>query len=115
MKPAIVISFAFAASAALAGCGSTAPVRIGADTYYSAKTNTAGAFGDVSAVAGKLMAQGNQFCAKQGLQFELVTEHTNPSRTAASLGGADITFRCVRQASNPVMRKDNGVSTIQVH
>lgn len=100
---------------ALSACGSTAPVKIGADTYYSAQTNAAGAFGNVSAVAGKLMVQGNEFCAKQGKQFELVTEHTDPSRPAASLGGADITFKCVDQASNPVMRKDNGVTTIDTH
>lgn len=103
------------AALALVGCASTAPVRIGADTYYSARTNAAGAFGNVSAVAGKLMVQGNEFCAKQGKQFELVTEQIDPSRPAASLGGANITFKCVNQASNPVMRKDNGVTTIDTH
>lgn len=101
------------AAIALGGCASTAPVKIGADTYYSSKTNTAGIFGDVSAVAGQLMAEGNEFCAQQGKQFELVTDQTTPNIPGVRLGGASITFRCVAQASNPVMRKDNGVTTIE--
>lgn len=96
----------------LSGCASTPPTKIGADTYYAAKTNTAGAFGSVAAVAGNLMAEGNEFCASMHKQFELVTENTQPSVYGSSLGGASITFRCVDQAGNPVMRKDNGVTTI---
>lgn len=102
-----------AVAAGLSACGSTGPTKIGADTYYSSKTNTAGGFGDPSVVAGKLMAQGNEFCTKQGKQFELVTQTVNPSRVGSSLGGADITFKCVDHAASPVMRKDNGVTTIQ--
>lgn len=96
----------------LSACGSVGPTKIGADTYYASKTNTAGGFGDPAVVAGKLMAKGNEFCAKQGKQFELVTQVVNPSRVGSSLGGADITFKCVEHAANPVMRKDNGVMTI---
>lgn len=85
----------------IAGCASTPPTQIGADTYYAAKTNTAGAFGDPATVAGSLMVEGNKFCAKQGKQFELVTEKIAPSRFATSLGGASITFRCVIHPSKP--------------
>jgi hypothetical protein len=100
---------------ALAGCASTAPVKIGADTYYASKTNTAGIFGDVSAVAGKLMADGNQFCAAQNKQFELVTETTDQNVPGVRFGGASITFKCLDHASNPVMRKDNGIGTVETH
>lgn len=96
----------------LSGCASPPPTKIGADTYYAAKTNTAGAFGSVEAVAGQLMAEGNQYCASLNKQFELVTENTRPSVYGSSLGGASITFKCVNQAGNPVMRKDNGVTTL---
>jgi hypothetical protein len=96
----------------LLGCASTAPTPIGGDTYYAAKTNTAGAFGDPTAVAGKLMVEGSQFCAAKGREFELVTQTISPSRVASSLGGASITFKCVEHANNPVMRPDNGVTTI---
>jgi len=96
----------------LAGCASTAPTKIGADTYYSSKTNSAGIFGDVTAVAGSLMAEGNEFCAKQGKEFELATQNMTGNIPFARLGGASITFKCVDHARSPVMRPDNGVTTI---
>jgi len=100
-----------AAAIAVSGCASTAPTKIGADTYYASKTNTAGIFGDVSAVAGSLMADGNQFCGAQGKEFELVTQNVTGNIPGVRLGGASITFKCVTHAGNPVMRPDNGVST----
>ena len=95
----------------LTACASTAPVKIGADTYYASKTNTAGIFGDVTAVAGSLMVEGNQLCASMGKEFELVTQNTTSNIPGVRFGGASITYRCVDHAGNPVMRPDNGVST----
>jgi hypothetical protein len=109
MKKIILVSFNMLV---LAGCAATAPTKIGADTYYSAKTNTAGIFGDVSAVSGSLMAEGNQFCAVMGKEFELVTNSTTSNIPGVRLGGASITFKCLLHAGNPVMRIDNGVTTI---
>ncbi|KAE8756101.1 hypothetical protein FSO04_30830 [Paraburkholderia madseniana] len=109
MKKTILI----VAAASLCGCASTAPTKIGADTYYASRTNTAGIFGDVSAVAGRLMGEGNEFCEGMGKEFELVTQHVTDNIPGVRLGGASITFRCVAHAGNPVMRPDNGVSTIQ--
>jgi len=108
----LIFSFVVGAFA-LAGCGSTAPTKIGADTYYSAKANTAGAFGDPANVAGELMANGYQLCAAEGKEFELVTREVTQPAMGRGLGGASITFKCVAKASNPVMRPDNGVTTIQ--
>ena len=105
-------TFALSLLTLLCGCASTAPTPIGGDTYYSAKTNTAGIFGDVSAVAGSLMGQGYQFCATKGREFELVTQTTTPNVPGVRFGGASITFKCVARASDPVMRPDNGVTTI---
>jgi hypothetical protein len=99
-------------SALLAGCASTAPVKIGADTYYSSKTNTAGIFGDVTAVAGDLMVEGNKLCGSMDKQFELVTQSVTQNVPGVRFGGASITFKCVDAARNPVMRQDNGVSTV---
>jgi hypothetical protein len=98
--------------ATLAACASTAPTKIGADTYYASKTNTAGIFGDVSAVAGSLMAEGNQFCGAMGKEFELVSQTVTPNVPGVRFGGASITFKCVDHAQNPIMRPDNGVSTL---
>lgn len=104
---------AFVAALVLTACGSSAPQRIGADTYYSSRTNAAGAFGNPGAVAGDLMAEGNALCASQGKEFELVTQHIQPSVAASTLGGANITFKCVTKAASPVMRPDRGVTTIE--
>ena len=104
----------FVAAAALSGCASTAPVKIGADTYYSSKTNTAGIFGDVSAVAGGLMAEGNQFCGAMNKEFELVTQSVSQNIPGVRFGGASITFKCVDHAKNPVIRPDKGVFTIEM-
>ena len=97
----------------LVGCASSAPTKIGNDTYYSSKTNAAGAFGNPGAVAGELMADGNVYCAKMGKEFELVTQSIQPSVYASSLGGANITFKCVDKAGSPVMRVDRGVTAIE--
>ena len=98
----------------LTACASSAPTKIGADTYYASKTNTAGIFGDVGAVAGELMAQGNQLCESMGKQFELVTQSVTQNVPGVRFGGASITYKCVDQAKNPVMRPDKGVSTIEI-
>jgi hypothetical protein len=80
-------------------------------TYYSSKTSTAGIFGDVTAVAGKLMVEGNQFCASMNKVFELVTQLTTSNIRGLRLGGASITFKCVLHVGDVHMRPDNGVTT----
>ena len=79
----------------LNACASTAPTQIGANTYYSAKTNTAGIFGDVSAVAGSLMADGYKLCASKNKEFELVTKEVQNNVPGVRSGGASITFKCL--------------------
>ena len=98
----------------ISGCACTAPAKIGADTYYASKTNTAGIFGDVSAVTGALIVEGNQFCGTMDKEFELVTQSVTQNIPGVRLGGASITFKCVNHAKSPVMRPDNGVSTATV-
>lgn len=93
---------------ALTACASTAPTKIGADTYYSSKTNSAGMFGDVGAVAGALMVEGNQLCASQGKEFELVTQSVTQNVPGVRFGGASITFKCALKAGNPIMHRENG-------
>ncbi|MCS0590466.1 hypothetical protein ACFQ09_03310 [Massilia norwichensis] len=111
MKKIPFILFATAVS----GCASTAPAKIGADTYYASKTNTAGMFGDVSAVAGALIVEGNQFCGTMNKEFELVTQSVTQNIPGVRFGGASITFKCVEHAKSPVMRPDNGVSTVRTN
>lgn len=101
------------AAASLAACGSTPPTKIGADTFYSSRVNAGGAFGNPGAIAGDLMAEGNAHCAGMSKEFELVTQTIQPSSPGASLGGANITFKCVDKAGSPTMRPDRGVTTIE--
>lgn len=58
------------------------------------------------------MEDGNKFCASQAKEFELVTQTTSSNVPGVRLGGASITFKCVPRAKDPVMRPDNGVTTI---
>jgi hypothetical protein len=104
--------FASSLALVLCACASTAPVNVGGDTYYASATNTAGIFGDVTAVAGSLMQDGNKFCASQRRQFELVTQTTTANVPGVRFGGASITFRCATHSGNPTMRPDNGVATV---
>lgn len=108
-----LVVLAALAAMALAGCGSTPPTKIGADTYYSSRPNAGGAFGNPGAIAGDLMAEGNAHCAGLGKEFELVTQNVQQPVYGRALGGASITFKCVDKASNPVMRPDQGVTTIE--
>lgn len=109
MSKIVVIAFFLV----LSGCASTPPTQIGSNTYFASKTNTAGVFGNPEAVAGKLMAEGNNFCAGKGMEFQLVTQNISPARPGASLGGASITFKCAEHAAPVTMRPDHGVSTIE--
>lgn len=101
-------------SVLLNACASTGPTQIGGHTYYSSKTNTAGIFGDVSAVAGSLMTEGYKFCSSKGKEFELVTKETKDNVPGVRFGGASITFKCIDASKDPIMRKDNGVTTIEI-
>lgn len=108
--PLLAIAFVVA----LSGCTTspTNPVPIGANTYLMSKTNVAGAFGDVGTLAENLMVQGNAFCAKEGLRFQLIGENLRQPRVGSSLGGATIQFECVEHPGPVQLRPDNGVTTI---
>jgi hypothetical protein len=100
----------FAMVSLSSGCAtSNTPVRIGGDTYYSSGSNMAGAFGDPSEVATKLIREGNAFCATQKREFELVTKNISPSRIGSGLGGADITFKCVTVSTDVRLRNEPNV------
>jgi hypothetical protein len=100
---------------ALAGCASRQPpAKIGGDTYFATKTNTGGMFGSVDAVMLELIQEGNAFCANIGKEFQLVTQEAKTPIPGTRLGSANLTFKCVAKSANPDMRKDNGVTTIEV-
>lgn len=88
----------------LAGCASnTPPTNIGGDTYFSAAQNRAGFLGDPTTVAGKLIVEGNEFCAEKGKTFEIVTQNITQPQVGQSGGGASITFKCVDASSDVIL------------
>ena len=94
----------------LTACASsTSPTKIGGDTYFSSKPNRAGIFGDPTGVAGTLIAEGNNFCATQGKEFELVTQNVTPVVAGSSAGGASITFKCTVLSKDVRMRPEANV------
>ncbi|MGA8007829.1 MAG: hypothetical protein WCA24_00405 [Thiomonas sp.] len=97
----------------LVGCGSvpSAPVEIGANTYFMAASNAAGAFGDVGTVAQNLMQRAADFCATKGKHLQLVETSLTQPAIGHSLGGASIQFECVETQVPVHLRPDNGVST----
>ncbi len=98
----------------LSSCASTVPIKIGANTYYSSKTNYAGIFGDVGATTGDLIVEGNHFCESLGKELQLVTQSNKDNVPGVRFGGSTITFKCVNNASDPVMRSDRGISTVEI-
>jgi hypothetical protein len=97
----------------LAACASR-PVGIGGNTYMATKTNGALAFGNADTTARDLMVQGNEFCAKQGREFQLVTQHLTPGQPGVSIARADITYKCVDHSTDVQMRPDRGTAELVV-
>lgn len=88
----------------LTGCASnTAPTNIGGDTYFSAAQNRAGFLGNPTTIAGRLIVEGNEFCAEQGKKFEIVTQNVTQAQVAQTGGGASITFKCVDSSSDVIL------------
>ncbi|HMH29054.1 MAG TPA: hypothetical protein VK580_10740 [Steroidobacteraceae bacterium] len=85
---------------ALGGCASTsAPVKIGGDTYMMSATGAASPFGLYSDADNiQLIQKGTQQCAGKGLEFELVSDQQSPT-WPGHRGTATITFKCVGRQS----------------
>lgn len=113
-KGRVMVAVASMSALTLAGCGSvpSAPVEIGANTYYMAASNAAGAFGDVGTVAQSLMQKASDFCTAKGRHLQLVETSLTQPAIGHSLGGASIQFECVNTPGPVHLRPDNGVSTV---
>ena len=99
-------------AAALSGCVDRPPVHMGGDTYFASRLNKSGVFGSGAGAEARLISDSSEFCAKQGEELQLVTEKTSDPYPG-HMGGAQITFKCVMQSGDVVMRPDHGVTTVQ--
>ena len=95
----------------LTGCVSSPPAAIGPDTYYASKSTAGGEFGNTGAALGHLIGSCNKFCAAMGKQFLLVTQTQSPSGPSQPIGGASITFKCVKSSVDVVVRPDDGATS----
>ncbi len=99
----------------LAGCATTAPLKVGKDTYtISSRVPFAGPTGAIGDALGKA----NTFCASQNKEVQLLTQNSSECALHGGCGQAEVTFLCLSESdprySATQMRKDNGVNTIEV-
>ena len=90
----------------------TAPVEIGANTYFMVAPNNAGAFGSVQVVDQELMERAARFCAGNGLHLQVI-ENTVDAPHFGDRGAASIQFTCTDHPEPVQLRPDNGVSTVK--
>ena len=102
---------------ALSACSDTGPMKIGKDTY---SISVRVALSGPSGAKGQALQEANTFCAGQSKQVLLQTENSYECALHGGCGEAEITFLCLdesdpRYSAQQQLRKDNGVSTVEVH
>lgn len=100
--------------AALAACSTSPVVSIGKDSYLVSATSVPGS----TSAAAKAILAANKTCAAQGKGVVVETMQDREAVLFQNEGGATVTFSCVDTNSpqyiSPKLRKDNGVSTVQI-
>jgi predicted small secreted protein len=100
----------------LAACANTGAMKIGKDTY---SISVRVPFSGPSGAKGEALKDANAFCAKQNKQVLLQNEKSYECALHGGCGEAEIIFLCLdendpRYAASPKLRKDNGVTTVEV-
>lgn len=99
---------------ALSACTTSPVVSIGKDTYMVSTTSVPGS----TSASAKAMVAANKTCAAQGKAVVVKTMQGREAVLFQNEGSATVTFVCVDANSPeytaPTLRKDNGVSTIQI-
>ncbi len=114
MARRILLAAAVVGTTLLSACTTapSAPVEIGANTYYMSQTNVAGAFGDVGTLAQGLMLHASKFCAKKGLHLQVAKTTLTQPLIASRPGGASIQFECLEHPGPVPAQSAKGVSTV---
>jgi hypothetical protein len=100
----------------IAACASTGIMPIGKDTYMVSKQSATG-FQSAVGVKGEVLAEANEFCAKQGLVMVLVSLNTKDGVPGRRYATAELVFRAVRpeDAENQRPKLERGAdSTIEI-
>jgi hypothetical protein len=98
----------------LTACSTSPVVSIGKDSYLVSATSVPGS----TSAAAKAILAANKTCAAQGKSVVIKTMQGKEAVLFQNEGGATVTFSCVDAHSPeyiaPTLRKDNGISTIQI-
>lgn len=99
---------------AISACTTSPVVSIGKDTYMVSTTSVPGS----TSAASKAMIAANNTCAAQGKVVVVKTMQGREAVLFQNEGDSTVTFACVdpnsSEYTSPTLRKDNGVSTIQI-
>jgi len=112
MKILIVIAVAVGLSA----CVNTGPMKIAKDTY---SISVRVPFSGPSGAKGEALREANAYCSGQNKQVRLQNISSYECALRGGCGEAEVTFLCLdesdpRYLEQQQMRKDNGVTTIEV-
>jgi hypothetical protein len=98
----------------VSACTTSPVVSIGNETYYVSSSSVPGA----TPAATKALLAAKKTCADQGKAVVVKTMSGRAAVLFHNEGNATVTFKCVNPNSSeynsPTLRKDNGVSTIQI-
>ena len=110
------IAFVSVALLLLSACANTGPMKIGKDSY---SISTRVALSGSSGAKGEALKSANTYCASQGKFVQLQTQDAHECALHGGCGEATITFLCLDENdpryTSTLLRKDNGVNTIEVH
>ena len=87
----------------LTACASSGPVPIGRDTYMITKQSSTG-FHSGASVKADIYREANEYCVKQGLQFQPVRENTKDGVPGYAFANAEVVFRCLVDGDREINR-----------
>lgn len=104
------------ATVALAGCANTGPISTGKDSYV---VSVRVPFSGQSGAKGDALRDANSFCQSMGKRMLLQNQNSSECALHGGCGEAEVNFLCLNESDSrykeaPVMRKDNGVTTLEI-
>jgi hypothetical protein len=87
----------------LTACASSGPVPIGRDTYMISKQSSTG-FHSGSSVKADIYREANEFCLKNGLQFQPVKDNAKDGVPGYAFANAEVVFRCLADGDREINR-----------
>ena len=87
----------------ITACASSGPVPIGRDTYMITKQSSTG-FHSGGSVKADIYREANEYCMKQGLQFQPVKENAKDGVPGYAFANAEVVFRCLVDGDREINR-----------